>query len=137
MNMKPKLKPKKKKKKMMMMMNSSSSDEPRVALCLVGGARDFEVTGPSIRRHLLRGLPPRTDIFINAPLDADSYKLSLLRDPPRRRRLVHLRIFEPQPIAESAAHAELLTSTGSPNGIQVNLCSRFFRNRIECPYAQC
>eukprot|EP00249_Psilotum_nudum_P019739 c27396_g1_i2 orf=520-1962(+) len=86
----------------------------RVAVCLVGGARSFELTGPSINKYLLQA-NNNTDVFLHAPLDNDAYKFSLLKDIPN---LVHVRIFTPSRIAKTWMHAELLSANGSPNGIQ-------------------
>ncbi|CAI5488122.1 unnamed protein product [Closterium sp. Naga37s-1] len=46
----------------------------RTALCLVGGARDFELTWPSILTRLLPTLPSPS-LFLHSPLDENAFKL--------------------------------------------------------------
>ncbi|KAL3693113.1 hypothetical protein R1sor_006764 [Riccia sorocarpa] len=89
-------------------------DSERVAICLVGGARAFELTGPSIKHHLL-GPYEGADVFVHAPIDGDAHKLSLLDGAPR---LAAIRLFEPTRINQTRMATELLTARGSPHGIQ-------------------
>ncbi|GAB2303636.1 hypothetical protein Dimus_037622, partial [Dionaea muscipula] len=84
-------------------------DRSRIAVCLVGGARRFEVTGPSIVERILKEYP-NSDLFLNSPVDRNSYKLSLLKRAPR---IAAIRIFEPQPIQETRIHRRVLDPFGS------------------------
>ncbi|XP_010935237.1 uncharacterized protein [Elaeis guineensis] len=103
----------------------SSSDDPvesrnreldrsRMAICLVGGARRFELTGPSIVRNLLREYP-NADLFLHSPFDKDAYKLSILKSAPR---IASVRIFAPVQIPTTESHTRVLSARNSPNGIQ-------------------
>lgn len=97
---------------------SHNTTQPRVALCLVGGARAFELTAEGILRHLIEGWEDTTpDVFLHAPLDADAHKLTLLGG----NSAVHLasaRIFRQETIPESALHRAVLYGGTSPNGVQ-------------------
>ncbi|KAK1406658.1 hypothetical protein QVD17_42159 [Tagetes erecta] len=86
----------------------------RIAVCLVGGARRFELTGPSIVKRVLEEYP-NADLFVNSPFDSKAYKFSVLKSVPR---IVAVRIFKPVELRESDAAVTLLTSNNSPNGIQ-------------------
>nr|GLL32362.1 uncharacterized protein LOC109169284 [Ipomoea trifida] len=86
----------------------------KIAVCLVGGARRFELTGPSIIQNILR-VYPKSDIFLHSPLDSNSYKFSLLRNAPR---IAAVKIFKPTRINETESQARVLTARNSPNGIQ-------------------
>lgn len=98
---------------------SSWKDElnrSRIAVCLVGGARRFELTGPSIVDKILRQYP-NSDLFLHSPMDQNAFKFTLLKSAPR---LAAVRIFHPEPIAESELQLRVLTAHNSPNGIQVS-----------------
>ncbi|XP_021766616.1 uncharacterized protein LOC110731081 [Chenopodium quinoa] len=92
----------------------SELTKSRIAVCLVGGARRFELTGPSIIERVLKEFP-NSDLFLNSPLDSKSFKLSLLKFAPR---LNSVRIFKPTPIPETESQVRVLTAANSPNGIQ-------------------
>ncbi|KAG0625596.1 hypothetical protein M758_2G067200 [Ceratodon purpureus] len=89
------------------------NDTRRIAVCLVGGARMFELTGRTLRKYLL-DVYNNTDVFLHSPLDRDSHKLTLLAG----RNLRVARIFTPEPLPESPLVAEVITSWGSPHGTQ-------------------
>ena len=104
--------------------SSDSSPPPKQAICLVGGAREFEITGPSIRKYLLHqgrlNHLPHVDVFLHAPLDKDTYKLSILAGRDLPISFIHFRIIKPEPILESKTYTDVLTGSGSPRGVQVN-----------------
>lgn len=88
----------------------------RIAVCLVGGARRFELTGPSIIKMILSEYP-NSDLFLNSPYDVDSFKFLLFKNAPNN--IAAFRIFHPQPLPENDSQIRLLTPNNSPNGIQV------------------
>ncbi|KAI4388504.1 hypothetical protein MLD38_000825 [Melastoma candidum] len=94
--------------------NSAPLNRSRIAVCLVGGARRFELTGPSIIRGLLR-VYPTADLFLHSPLDENSYKFVILNRSPR---IASVRIFKPAFINETEPALRVLTARNSPNGIQ-------------------
>ncbi|RZC62942.1 hypothetical protein C5167_024709 [Papaver somniferum] len=87
----------------------------RIAVCLVGGARKFELTGPSIIENVLN-VYPNADLFLNSPLDKDSFKFSILKDITPR--IASIRIFKPTKLNETDFHRRVFTPNGSPHGIQ-------------------
>ncbi|XP_030527052.1 uncharacterized protein LOC115738567 [Rhodamnia argentea] len=89
-------------------------DRSRIAVCLVGGARRFELTGPSIVERILK-VYPNSDLFLHSPFDENAFKFLLLKSAPR---IAGVRIFRPEPMAESAPELRVLTASNSPNGIQ-------------------
>lgn len=103
----------------------------RMAICLVGGARRFELTGPTILEHVLN-VYPEADLFVHSNLDENSFKLSLLRLAPR---VTEMRIRKPGILPETEEQRRVLTKSNSPNGIQVwhsilhfcNFCMFFYR----------
>ncbi|KAK7352189.1 hypothetical protein VNO80_17607 [Phaseolus coccineus] len=86
----------------------------KIAVCLVGGARRFELTGPSIIENILKEYP-NSDLFLNTPLDSDTFKFSLLKFAPN---VAAVRILHPQPLPANESHVRVLTAHNSPNGIQ-------------------
>ncbi|XP_054818789.1 uncharacterized protein LOC129318185 [Prosopis cineraria] len=86
----------------------------RIAVCLVGGARRFELTGPSIIDNILKQYP-NSDLFLHSPLDKDAFKFSLLKNAPR---VASVRIFQPQPLPQTESETRVLTALNSPNAIQ-------------------
>ncbi|CAI7894312.1 unnamed protein product, partial [Closterium sp. NIES-54] len=99
----------------------------RVAVCLVGGARDFELTGPSIvQRLLLPLLPHRPVLFLHAPLDHASFKLWPLLWAARRGVAVGaVRVFPSTWVNESALPERVVEDPSSPHGTQGML--QYFR----------
>ncbi|CAN0927387.1 hypothetical protein LINGRAHAP2_LOCUS35871 [Linum grandiflorum] len=89
-------------------------DRSRIAVCLVGGARRFELTGPSIIENILK-VYPNADLFLNSPLDENSFKFSLLKAAPK---IAAVRIFQPSYVPETESSLRVLTASNSPNGIQ-------------------
>ncbi|XP_077231338.1 uncharacterized protein LOC143864311 [Tasmannia lanceolata] len=89
-------------------------DRSRIAICLVGGARRFELTGPSLIENVLK-FYPNSDLFLHSPLDSGSFKFSLLKTAPR---IAGVRIFSPDRLPETESQARVLTARNSPNGIQ-------------------
>jgi hypothetical protein len=99
--------------------NSPTKDEllrSKIAVCLVGAARRFELTGPSILDMILKEYP-NSDLFLHSPLDSDSFKFSLLKFAPN---VAAVKIFPPQPLPENESFVRVLTAHNSPNGIQVS-----------------
>ncbi|CAK9178342.1 unnamed protein product [Ilex paraguariensis] len=86
----------------------------RIAVCLVGGARRFELTGPSIVHKILK-VYPNSDLFLHSPLDSMAYKFSLLKVAPK---IASVKIFEPKPIPVTESQVRVLTADNSPNGVQ-------------------
>ncbi|WOG97725.1 hypothetical protein DCAR_0417066 [Daucus carota subsp. sativus] len=89
-------------------------DRSRIAVCLVGGARRFELTGESIVEKILK-VYPSSDLFLHSPLDQNSYKLSILKDAPR---IAAVKIFKQERVPETESQVRVLTADNSPNGIQ-------------------
>ncbi|KAH9575914.1 hypothetical protein CY35_01G135500 [Sphagnum magellanicum] len=87
----------------------------RLAICLVGAARAFELSGSSLKKYLLDAYSHEADVFLHSPLDKDSYKFLLLKGASS---LTVARIFIPQKLPESNLQREVLTAVNSPNGIQ-------------------
>ncbi|XP_022765983.1 uncharacterized protein LOC111310869 [Durio zibethinus] len=88
--------------------------QSRGALCLVGGARRFELTGPSIVEKVLKEYP-NADLFLHSPMDKNAFKLSLLRTAPR---LASVRIFDRKLVPQTKEQVRVLTAVNSPKGIQ-------------------
>eukprot|EP00850_Spirogloea_muscicola_P022661 SM000306S11734 [mRNA] locus=s306:17180:19779:+ [translate_table: standard] len=86
----------------------------RVAICLVGGARMFELTGRTIKQHVLRAFEA-ADVLVNVPLDENTHKMTALLGA---QNLVSLRIFAQTPIWHRGAPQAVLRASGSPNGLQ-------------------
>lgn len=90
-------------------------DRSRIAVCIVGGARRFELTGPSIIQKILKEYP-NSDLYLHSPLDSNAYKFSMLKTSPR---ISAIKIFKPKTIKTTEFQVRVLSARGSPNGIQV------------------
>ncbi|KAJ6731163.1 hypothetical protein OIU85_021892 [Salix viminalis] len=86
----------------------------RMAVCLVGGARRFELTGPSIVKNILE-VYPNSDLFLHSNFDDKAFKFSLLKSVSR---LASVRIIHPKLLPETLPQLRVLTAANSPNGIQ-------------------
>ncbi|CAN6682941.1 unnamed protein product [Malus baccata var. baccata] len=70
---------------MVLSLNKKEDDElghSRIVVCLVGGARKFELTGPSILDKILNKYL-NSDIFLHSPVDPNAFKFLLLKLAPR------------------------------------------------------
>ncbi|CAN1779310.1 hypothetical protein LINPERHAP1_LOCUS14704 [Linum perenne] len=85
-----------------------------MAVCLVGEARMFELTRPSIIENVLK-VYPNAELFLHSPLDNNSFKFSLLKSAPR---IASVRIFRPSYIPETESTLRVLARFYSPRGIQ-------------------
>lgn len=93
------------------------SSDNRTAICLVGSARTFEATGPSIVHFLVRQLEPQADLFLNSPMDSDSAKMWILS---RAASVAAIRIFPVVDVDPDKYPTKILRNVGSPKGIQVS-----------------
>ncbi|CAN1139091.1 hypothetical protein LINPERHAP2_LOCUS11062 [Linum perenne] len=87
----------------------------RMAVCLVGEARMFELTRPSIIENVLK-VYPNAELFLHSPLDNNSFKFSLLKSAPR---IASVRIFRPSYIPET--ESTLRRVRGGSNGVVVQV----------------
>lgn len=98
-----------------------TEEEGPTAVCLVGGARSFEATGPSILKHVIKRYEP-CDVFLHAPLDADSAKFWALGGASH---LATVRIFPNCDVDEALHPTDILKAKGSPQGCQVRPATEF------------
>eukprot|EP00897_Mesotaenium_endlicherianum_P002167 jgi/Mesen1/1979/ME000147S01072 len=91
-----------------------SSQVDELAVCLVGGAQAFDLTGWSIKENLLKAYPG-SDVFLNVPIDENTHKLSVLLGTPR---IASLAILPQGPMKEDEAALQVLKAGGSSNGLQ-------------------
>ncbi|CAL5332048.1 unnamed protein product [Camellia sinensis] len=104
---------------------TSRLERSRMAVCLVGGARRFELTGPSIVAKILK-VYPNSDLFLHSPMDSNAFKFSLLKIAPK---IASVKIFQPKPIPETESELRVLTASNSPNGIQGKPSGKWRRRR--------
>ena len=102
----------------------------KIAVCLVGGARRFELTGPSIVENVLKEYP-NADLFLHSPMDKNTFKLSLLKTAPR---LASVRIFEQKFVPQTEEQVRVLTAANSPSGIQVETVN-FFNSLVTSKFS--
>ncbi|GJP53912.1 hypothetical protein CLOM_g13034 [Closterium sp. NIES-68] len=119
------------------------ANPPLTAVCLVGGARDFEASGPSILHHLLPAYRP-LHLFLLAPLDDKTSKLWALLHAAadvdggdwssggsgagggggagaggvKGLTIGGVRIVPNTDVTETRMSHALLTKSGSPHGVQ-------------------
>ncbi|KAL9259445.1 hypothetical protein AKJ16_DCAP01525 [Drosera capensis] len=94
--------------------NRTELAHSRIAVCLVGNARRFELTGPSIVKRLLKEYP-NADVFLNSPFDENSYKLLVLKSAPQ---VVAVWVFEQRWLEETRESERVLSSQGFTSGLQ-------------------
>lgn len=95
-----------------------SPRETRVAICLVGAARDFEISGPSIMTRLLTAYPG-THLFVHSPLDEASFKLHALAWAPANVTIAGVRVFPNWWVDEAQFPDGVIVDPTSPQGTQV------------------
>lgn len=95
-----------------------SPDKLRVAICLVGAARDFELTGPSIMYRVLTAYPG-SHLFVNSPLDEASFKLHALAWASANVTVAGMRVFPNSWVDETQYPEGVIMDPTSPQGTQV------------------
>ena len=90
-----------------------------MAICVVGEPRAFDLTGPSIRRHVLAAYN-NSDVFFNLAFTDNTHKLTAISGLPNQ---VALRVFPQVPVNETDASRSVLTDNASPGGFQVTCYS--------------
>eukprot|EP00271_Cylindrocystis_brebissonii_P012808 TRINITY_DN32310_c0_g1_i1.p1 TRINITY_DN32310_c0_g1~~TRINITY_DN32310_c0_g1_i1.p1 ORF type:complete len:911 (+),score=98.52 TRINITY_DN32310_c0_g1_i1:401-3133(+) len=94
--------------------SASQKKEPLLAVCLVGGARDLELTVLSLKKHLLSAYA-NSHVFVNVPFDEKTHKVSLFADVPN---LVKLRVVTASPLPEPDPAKRMMNGKTAPNGLQ-------------------
>lgn len=91
--------------------------DTRVAVCLVGGARDSEVTLPSVMQHVLTAYP-NTHLFVHSMLTERVFKLMSLAWTAPNVTIAAVRIYSNWWVDESKYPTQLVNDGYSPYGNQ-------------------